>query len=46
MVVWTWSGMEACLFWSCIEVIVVRVKDSREIMSFSPMGNFFWGGGR
>ncbi len=38
MVVWTWSGLEACLFWSCIDVIVVRVKVSRGIEPFSPMG--------
>jgi hypothetical protein len=25
MVVWTLSDQEACLFWSCIDVIVVRV---------------------
>ncbi len=30
--------MEAFLFWSCIDVIVVRVKVSRRIVSFSPMG--------
>jgi hypothetical protein len=26
------------LFWSCIDVIVVRVKDSRGFEPFSPMG--------
>jgi hypothetical protein len=33
---WTLSGLEACLFWSCIEVIVVRVKASIGIVPFSP----------
>jgi hypothetical protein len=37
MVVWTWSGPQACLFWSCIDVIVVRVKVSRGIVPFSPL---------
>ncbi len=26
MVMWTCSDLEACLFWSFIEMIVVRVK--------------------
>ncbi len=26
---WTWGVREACLFWSCIDVIVVRVNVSR-----------------
>ncbi len=30
--------MEACLFWSCIDVIVVRVKVSIGIWPFFPMG--------
>ncbi len=38
MAVWTWSGLEACLFWSWIDVIVVRLKVSRGIVSFSPWG--------
>jgi hypothetical protein len=38
MVMWTWGGLEACLIWRCIEVIVVRVKVSRGIVPFSPMG--------
>ncbi len=38
MVVWTWSGLEACLFWSCIVVIVFEVNVIRGILSFSPMG--------
>ncbi len=38
MVVWTWSGLEAFLFWSCIDTIVVRVKVSRGIVPFFPMG--------
>ncbi len=32
------GGLKACLFWSCIDVIVVRVKVSRGIVPFSPMG--------
>jgi hypothetical protein len=28
--------VEACLFWICIDVIVVRVKVSRGILPFSP----------
>ncbi len=39
MVEWTWSGVEACLFWSCIDVIVVRVKVSRGFEPFSPWGS-------
>jgi hypothetical protein len=36
MVVWTWCDLEACLFWSCIDVIVVRVKvKEREEFSYS-----------
>ncbi len=31
MLVWTWSGLAACLFRSCIDVIVVRIKASRGI---------------
>ncbi len=38
MVMWTWVGLEACLIWRCIDVIVVRVKISRGIVPFSPMG--------
>ncbi len=34
MGVWTWSGLEACLFWSCFNVIVVRVKVSWGIVPF------------
>jgi hypothetical protein len=37
MVVWTWSGLKACLFWMCIDVIVVRFKVSRGIVPFSPV---------
>jgi hypothetical protein len=37
MVVWTWGVLEACLFWSYIDVIVVRVKVSRGIVPFSPI---------
>ncbi len=29
--------LEACLFWSCIDVIVVRIKVSRGTEPFSPM---------
>jgi hypothetical protein len=36
MVVWICSGLEACLFWSCMNVIVVRVKVRRGIV---PMGS-------
>ncbi len=36
--VWTRGSLEACLFWSCIDVIVIRVKVSRGIEPFSPMG--------
>ncbi len=32
------SGLEVCLLWSFIDVIVVRVKVSREIVPFSPKG--------
>ncbi len=39
MVEWTWSGVEACLFWSCTDVIVVRVKVSRGFEPFSPWGS-------
>ncbi len=53
LVVWTWSGLEACLFWSCIDVIVVRVKPeelshSPQLLSTvrtlvnRPMGRFEW----
>ncbi len=38
VVVWTWGGLEACLFWSCIDVIVVRVEVSRGIVPFSLTG--------
>jgi hypothetical protein len=37
MVVWTWSGREACLFWSCIDLIVVKVKVSRANVPFYPI---------
>ncbi len=37
MEVWTWSSLDACLFWSCFDVIVVKVKVSRGIMPFFPM---------
>jgi hypothetical protein len=37
MVVWTRSGLDACMLWSCNEVIVDRVKVSRGIEPFSPM---------
>jgi hypothetical protein len=36
--VWTSSGLEAYLFRSCIDMIVVRVKVSRGIEPFYPMG--------
>ncbi len=36
--VWMWSGMEACLFWICIDVIVVRVKVNREIVPLPNIG--------
>jgi hypothetical protein len=39
MVVWTWSGLEACLFGSWIDVIVVRVRVSRGFELFSPWGS-------
>jgi hypothetical protein len=39
MVEWTWGGVEACLFWICIDVIVVRVKVSRGFEPFSPWGS-------
>jgi hypothetical protein len=32
------NGLEACLFWCFIDMIVVRVKVSRGIVSFSPKG--------
>ncbi len=32
IVVWTWSCLEACLFWICIDVIVIKVNVSREIL--------------
>jgi hypothetical protein len=32
-------GVEACLFWICIDVIVVRVKVSRGFEPFSPWGS-------
>jgi hypothetical protein len=35
---WTLGGLEACLIWSCIDVIVVRVKVSRGFEPYSPMG--------
>jgi hypothetical protein len=38
MVMWTCGGLEACLFCSCIDVIVVRVKVSRGFEPLSPMG--------
>ncbi len=38
MVMWTWGGVEASLSWSCIDVIVVRVRVSRGFEPFSPMG--------
>jgi hypothetical protein len=38
MVVWTSRGLGACLFWIYIDVIVVRVKVSRGIVPFYPMG--------
>ncbi len=37
MVVWVWSRLEACLFWSWIHVIVVRVKVSRGFEPLPPM---------
>jgi hypothetical protein len=37
MVVSTGSGLEACLFRSCLDVVVVRVKVSKGIEPFSPM---------
>ncbi len=43
MVVWTWSGLEACFLWICIDVIVVRVKVSEEIV---PLPNCCAGGTR
>jgi hypothetical protein len=30
--------VKVCLFWSCIDVIVVRGKVSRGIVAFYPMG--------
>ncbi len=38
MALWTFGGLEACLFCSCIDVIVVRVKVSRVLEPLSPMG--------
>jgi hypothetical protein len=38
MVVWSSSGLEACLVWSYVDVIVVRIKVSRGIVPFPPMG--------
>jgi hypothetical protein len=35
MVVWTCSGLEACLLRSCTDLIAVRVKVSRGIKPFS-----------
>jgi hypothetical protein len=32
------GGLEACLFRSCIDVILVRVKVSRGIAPYYPMG--------
>jgi hypothetical protein len=37
MVVWTWSGQDACLFRRCIDVTVVRVKVSRGTEPFFAM---------
>ncbi len=37
-VVWAWGGLEACLFWNSIDVIVLRVKVSKGIEPFSPIG--------
>ncbi len=39
MVVWTWSGLEACLCRSCIDVIVIRVKVSREFWHSPQWGS-------
>ncbi len=33
---WTWGGLEACLIWRCIDVIVIRVKVSRGIADADP----------
>ncbi len=30
------------MFWSCIDVIVVRAKVSRGIVPFSPIGSIIW----
>ncbi len=38
MVMWMGGGLEACLIWRYIDVIVFRVKVSRGIVPFSPMG--------
>ncbi len=38
MEVWTCSGVEACLCWRCVDVIMVRVKVTR-IEPFSQMGS-------
>ncbi len=32
------GDVDACLFWSCIDVIVSRVKVSIGIVPFSPIG--------
>jgi hypothetical protein len=32
-------SVEACLFWFCIDVIVVRVKVSKGFETFSPWGS-------
>jgi hypothetical protein len=52
MVMWTLGGLEACLFWSCIVVIVViGLKSSEELSHLPqwvrtlinrPMGRFAW----
>ncbi len=46
LVVWTWGSLDSgnLLVWSCYDVIVimVNVKVSKGIMSFSPMGSTVW----
>ncbi len=39
MVIWTWGGLESCLFWSCFDVIVVKVKAAEELCHSPHLGS-------
>ncbi len=39
LLLWAWCGLAACLLWNRIYEFCVKVKVSKEIVSFSPNGN-------